>query len=108
MDDKYSQLKRRFCLDPENILNFQLLKRRLGVLPIQLVCIKGKDFTESKTKTCNNRRTLTKVDRLSREHTEIQTAEEESWPYNLPRTQTGTGCDDWMANYIKTGSYCGR
>lgn len=44
MDANYSFLKRKSKLDPENTPNLQLLKRRLGIIPIQVLFYKVNNY----------------------------------------------------------------
>lgn len=102
MDDNFSILKRSSRLDPENIISLQFLKRRLGILPIQVISrffcrkltdsylnlkesqpIYGCTYTISRSRPSGATKSLTKIwvsdgtwsrdFNLSRYHTETKT-----------------------------------
>lgn len=119
MDNKYSQLKRRSCFDPENTLSLQLLRRRLGLLPIANLYTSIKFTIESMTKTCANIRTLTRAGMWSRDRTETRAFTTWTRSYTKTKTQRKEGCRSntesqasspkgWGLTRGRTNTYCGR
>lgn len=86
MDTNYSLLKRRSRLDPESTPNLQLLRRRLGTLPIQAIYIKASCLT----KTMTGNRIVNPPQTRTQTRTRPQT-----WTRTWTRTKTRTRPQAW-------------
>lgn len=84
MDSNLRALNRSRYQDPDHIFKLQLLKQRLGIVPIHLIYQKAESFAWNRTRDWGGDRTRTRI--RNRNKTRTWT-----WTGTGARTWTGTG-----------------